>query len=232
MQKSTETRYAAYRSLFRVKTVLYQIGDIRLWMPIDRDLILLWVQTFTLFLVFYYVIPVLAWVSPFGPAITLSVGPAGLAYLLHKLDPAGKSTSMYLRDILRYLVGKKYVRRFERISPPRPKRTVHWVIRGRRVHRVDVDNGMCIKFFLAESLQGTLEPRSVLRVYPPSKIRWHAPTHRFSLTPLPPHRERKAEDIRSTRRGRAWSWTVTAPADITVQATSAKARLHQRRGVG
>ncbi|MHB1954412.1 TcpE family conjugal transfer membrane protein [Alicyclobacillus sp. ALC3] len=231
MQKSTETRYAAYRSLFRVKTVLYQIGDIRLWMPIDRDLILLWVQTFAFFLLFYYVIPVLAWVSPFGPALSLSVGPAGLAYLLHKLDPAGKSTSMYLRDILRYLISKKYVRRFERISPPRSKRTVNWSIRGRRVHRIDVENEFCIKFFMAEPLQGTLQPGSVLRVYPPSKIRWHARVHRFSLTPLPSRRHASVEDIRATRRGRTWFWTVTTPADITVQAASAKARLHQRRGV-
>lgn len=232
MQKSTETRYAAYRSLFRVKTVLYQIGDIRLWMPIDRDLILLWVQTFVLFLVLYYVIPILAWISPLGPALTLSIGPAGLAYLLHKLDPAGKSTSTFLRDILRYVLGKKYVRRFERISPPRLKRTIHWTIRGRRVHRVDVASELCIKFFMPESLRGILQPGSILRVYPPSKIRWHARVHRFSLTPLPPHRERKAEDIRSTRRGRTWSWAVMAPADITVQAGSAKAGLHQRRDVG
>lgn len=227
-----ETRYTAYRSLFRVKTVLYQIGDIRLWMPIDRDLILLWLQAFLLFWVFYHVIPILAWFSPFGPALTLSLGPAGLAYILHKLDPAGKSTSAYLRDILRYLLNKKYFRRFERISPPHTRRMVHWPLTVRRYHVVDVATGIRIKFFMTESLDGTLEPGSVLRVYPPSKLHWYERTHRFSLVPLPAHVHTNVDDIRSKHRRGWWMWTMTAPADITLHASDAAAHLHKRSGDG
>ena len=224
--------YHAYRSLFKVNTVLYQIGDIRLWMPIDQDLILLWLQIFLVFVVFYSVIPILAWVSPFGPAITLGVGPAALAYIAHKLDPAGKSTSAYLRDIVRFLVRKKHIRRFERISLPRAHRTLRWSLSARRYHTVDLKDGHHIRFFLAEPLDGWLEPGSTLRVYPKATLRWHRRTHRFSLAILPGKRARRIEEVRIKRGKRMWEWTVTEPADLTLTASDASVETHRRRGTG
>lgn len=221
--------YHAYPSLFKVKTVLYQIGDVRLWMPIDQDLILLWLQLFVLFVVFYVVIPILPWISPFGPALTLSVGPAALAYTLHKLDPAGKSTSAYLRGVLSFLVRKKHIRRFERMALPRARRTLRWSLSARRYHTVDLADGCLIRFFLTESLSGYLKPGSTLRVYPKARLRWHNRTHRFSLTPLP-NDLMHHEDIWTRRRKRVWSWTVTAPADLTLTASDASIQAHRRRG--
>lgn len=201
-------------------------------MPIDRDLILLWLQTFLLFLMLYYVIPILKWISPFGPALTLTVGPAGLAYILHKLDPAGKSTSAYLRDILRFLFNKKYFRRFERISPPKARHPIQWTLSARKYHVVDLTDGVRIRFFFAESLVGTLMPGSILRVYPRSKLRWHSHSHHFSVTPLPANARVKMEDIQSKHSRRWWTWTVSAPADITLHDVDATARVHRRRGAG
>lgn len=222
--------YHTYRSLFKVKTVLYQIGDVRLWMPIDQDLILLWLQMFLVFVVFYYVIPILKWISPFGPALTLSVGPAAFAYIAHKLDPAGKSTSAYLRGILLFLVRKKHIRRFERIALPRTRRTLHWSMFARRYHTVDLSDGLHIRFFLAESLGGQLEPGSILRVYPKARLHWHRRTHHFSLTPLPDKRTLHIDDVRARRGKRVWAWTVTTPADLTLTASDASVLPHSRRG--
>jgi len=224
--------YHAYRSLFKVKTVLYQIGDVRLWMPIDQDLILLWLQIFLVFIVFYYVIPILKWISPFGPALTLSVGPAALAYTLHKLDPAGKSTSAYLRGILLFLVRKKHIRRFERMALPRARRVLCWSLSARRYHTVDLADRCRIRFFLAEPLDGQLEPGATLRVYPKARLRWHKRTHRFSLTPLPDKRLLHIDDVRTKRGKRIWVWTVTAPADLTLTASDASVQTHPRRGDG
>lgn len=230
--RAGQTFYHAYRSLFKVKTVLYQIGDVRLWMPIDQDLILLWLQIFLVFVLFYYVIPILKWISPFGPALTLSVGPAALAYIAHKLDPAGKSSSAYLRGILRFLVRKKYIRRFERMALPRARRTLHWSLSARRYHTVDLADGCRIRFFLTESLDGQLQPGSTLRVYPKARLRWYRRTHHFILTPLPDKRALHIDDVRTKRGKRVWAWTVTAPADLTLTASDASIQTHPGRRNG
>ncbi|KYP79870.1 TcpE family conjugal transfer membrane protein [Ferroacidibacillus organovorans] len=230
--RTDRTVYHAYRSLFKMKTVLYQIGDVRLWMPIDQDLILLWLQVFLLFLAFYYVIPILAWISPVGPALTLSVGPAALAYTLHKLDPAGKSTSAYLRDILRFLVRKKHIRRFETVSLPRPRRSLKWSMFARRYHTLDLADGCRLRFFFTEALDGKLEPGSTLRVYPKARLRLHTRTHRFALTPLSEKRTLRFEEVQTKKGKRVWEWTVTEPADLTLTASDASVRPHTRRGSG
>lgn len=230
--RSDHTFYHSYRSLFRVKTVLYQIGDVRLWMPIDQDLILLWLQTFLLFTVFYYVVPILAWISPLGPALTLGIGPAALAYALHKLDPAGKSTSAYLRDILLFILRKKHIRRFERISLPRLRRRLKWSITARRYQTVDLADNQKIRLFLAESIDGDLQPGSTLRIYPKAKLRWHSRTHRFSLTLLPDKYKLRADDVRTRHRGQMWEWTVTSPVDLTPNTSVASVQPHEGRGVG
>ena len=228
MADPRQTFYHAYRSLFKVKTVLYQIGDVRLWMPIDQDLILLWLQIFLVFVLLYYVIPILKWISPFGPALTLSVGPAALAYTLHKLDPAGKSTSAYLRDILRFLLRKKLIRRFESISPPRTRRKIHWSLKARRYHTLRLADGRVIRFFLTEPLEGTLEPGSVLRVYPKAKLRWNKRSHRFSLAPIPEKKALGIKDVRTKQTRRFWEWTVSSPADLTLGASNASIHPHAR----
>ncbi|MFD1674791.1 TcpE family conjugal transfer membrane protein [Alicyclobacillus fodiniaquatilis] len=224
--------YHAYRSLFKMKTVLYQIGDIRLWMPIDQDLILLWLQVFLLFLLFYYVIPLLRWISPVGPALTLSVGPAALAYTLHKLDPAGKSTSAYLRDILRFLIRKKTVRRFEYVSLPRARRTIKWSLSGRRYQTVDLPDGQRLRFFYAEAIAGRLQPGTTLRVYPKARLRWHTHSQRFTLTPLTDKQALRYQEVRTRRKRSTWEWAITEPADLTLTAADASVRTHTRRGTG
>lgn len=226
--RAGQTFYHAYRSLFKVKTVLYQIGDVRLWMPIDQDLIVLWLQIFLVFVLLYYVIPILKWISPFGPALTLSVGPTALAYTLHKLDPAGKSTSAYLRDVLRFLLRKKHSRRFERISPPRARRNIHWSLKARRYHTLRLVDGRDIRFFLTEPLEGTVEPGSALRVYPKAKLRWHKRSHRFSLSPVSEKKALGIEDVRTRQRRRFWEWTVSSPADLTLTASDASIHPHAR----
>lgn len=228
MAEPRQAFYHAYRSLFKVKTVLYQIGDVRLWTPIDQDLILLWLQILLVFGLFYYVIPLLKWISPFPPALTLSVGPAALAYMLHKLDPAGKSTSAYLRDILRFLLRKKLIRRFESISPPRTLRQIHWSLKARRYHTLRLADGRVIRFFLTEPLEGTLEPGSVLRVYSKAKLRWHKRSHRFSLSPISEKKALGIEDVRTKQTRRFWEWTVSAPADLTLTASEASIHPYAR----
>ncbi|WP_179123019.1 TcpE family conjugal transfer membrane protein [Ferroacidibacillus organovorans] len=228
MAEPRQTFYHAYRSLFNVKTVLYQIGDVRLWMPIDQDLILLWLQIFLVFVLFYYVIPILKWISPFRPALTLSVGPAGLAYTLHKLDPAGKSTSAYLLDVLRFFLRKKHTRRFEPISPPRTRRKIHWSLKARRYHTLHLEDRRDIRFFLTEPLEGTVEPGTLLRVYPKAKLRWQKRSHRFSLAPIPEKTALGIKDVRTKETRRFWEWTVSAPADLTLTASDASVHPHAK----
>jgi len=104
-----EEKAESYRALYRVRPLIYHIGDIRLWVPIRQDGIILWFVYVFIFFVFCYVIPVLAWLIPLDPLVVMLAGPIAAAYYSAKLDPAGKSVPGFLFDVLKFLLRPKWL---------------------------------------------------------------------------------------------------------------------------
>lgn len=131
----------SYRALYRVRPLIYHIGDIRLWVPIRQDGIVLWIVYLFLFFFFCYLFPILAWIIPLDRTMTMAIGPIVAAYYTVKLDPAGKTAPKYLQDILHFLVRPKWIVRWQAIRQPGGKRKIHFWGRCRPYEIVPAKEG-------------------------------------------------------------------------------------------
>lgn len=121
-----EDKAESYRALYRVRPLIYHIGDIRLWVPIRQDGIILWFAYLFIFFVFCYILPVFSWILPLDPALTMLVGPVAAAYYSVKMDPAGKTVPRFLLDIGQFLLRAKWTVRWEAIRHPSGKKKIRF----------------------------------------------------------------------------------------------------------
>jgi len=121
--------HASYRSLYRVKPVLYYFGDIQLPFPIS-------VERFLIFAVVNIVFYVL-FVELLGPILTslglvpwmISVSMSVLAtWLTTKFDAAGKFIPKYLSDALLFLARSKTSTLHSRIKIRKKKEACNWKV--------------------------------------------------------------------------------------------------------
>lgn len=108
----------SYRALYRVRPLIYHIGDLRLWMPIRQDGVVLWLVYVVVFFLFCYVVPILNWILPLDRTVTMVIGPVIAAYYTVKLDPAGKTVPRYLQDVAHFIVRAKWLINWRWIRPP------------------------------------------------------------------------------------------------------------------
>mgnify|MGYP000745877202 CR=1 FL=1 len=174
----------SYRALYRVRPLIYHIGDIRLWMPIRQDGVVLWFVYIGVFFIFCYIIPVLSWVLPLDRTITMVVGPIAAAYYTVKLDPAGKTVTRYLRDILHFLLRPKWMVRWQAMRQPGGKRKITFVGCCRPYERVSLPEGGEEWHGCNEGLYGTVEGLKMLFLPAMMIIRWHGRVKKLMVTPL------------------------------------------------
>lgn len=163
-----DDRAESYRSLYRVRPLIYHIGDVRLWVPIRQDGIVLWFMYLFLFFVLCYLFPILSWVIPLDRTVTMVIGPIVAAYYTVKLDPAGKSVPRYLQDIVHFLLRPKWFVRWQAVRQPGGKGKIQFIGACRPYHIFKGKDG--IEVWLGslvvlqgkiESLQSLMLPKSV-----------------------------------------------------------------------
>lgn len=158
----------SYRALYRVRPLMYHVGDIRLWVPIRQDGIVLWFVYLFLFFVLCYLFPILSWVIPLERTVIMVIGPIAAAYYTVKLDPAGKSVPKYLLDMVHFLVRPKWFVRWQAIRHPGGKGKIHFIgicrpydIFSRKGGGEEWCGGLGVLHGKIESLQSLLLPKSV-----------------------------------------------------------------------
>lgn len=173
----------SYRALYRVRPLIYHIGDIRLWMPIRQDGVVMWLVYLFVFFIFCYILPVLT-VLPFDRAITMTVGPVAAAYYTVKLDPAGKTVPRYLRDIVHFLVRPKWVVRWQAVRQPGGTHRVRFIGHCRPYERLPLQQGGEEWCGRKGQLVGTVEGFRVLFLPALVRMRWMVRSGRLSIMPL------------------------------------------------
>ncbi|MBW4081286.1 TcpE family conjugal transfer membrane protein [Paenibacillus sp. S150] len=168
-----EEKTESYRALYRVRPLIYHIGDIRLWMPIRQDAVVLWLVYIVVFFVFCYVFPILSWVLPFDRIITMVAGPIAAAYYTVKLDPAGKTVPRYLRDVLHFLVRPKWMVRWQSIRQPGGKRRLRAESWCRPYDRIPLKNDGEEWYGRSGFLQGRVEGLRSMVLPANSRVMWH-----------------------------------------------------------
>lgn len=123
-----EDKAESYRALYRVRPLIYHIGDIRLWVPIRQDGIVLWLVYVLVFFVFCYVFPILSWVLPLDPMVVMLIGPILVAYYSVKLDPAGKTVPQFLRDLLQFFGRAKWMIAWQNVRFSEKKVRLRWQV--------------------------------------------------------------------------------------------------------
>ncbi|MFC0213824.1 TcpE family conjugal transfer membrane protein [Paenibacillus chartarius] len=211
-----EEKTESYRALYRVRPLIYHIGDIRLWMPIRQDGVVLWFVYIGVFFVFCYVFPVLAWLLPLDRTITMVVGPIAAAYYTVKLDPAGKTVPRYLRDILHFLVRPKWFVRWQANRQPGGKRKLRFVGRYRPYERVTLQSGGELWRGGSGSLSGTVEGLEMLALPANMRVRWRGRSGRLTLTPVkrPSKRAVVPPAVLEGKTQRTLVWMTAAPVQI------------------
>ncbi|THF74367.1 TcpE family conjugal transfer membrane protein [Cohnella fermenti] len=174
----------SYRALYRVRPLIYHIGDIRLWMPIRQDAVVLWLVYIVVFFVFCYVFPVLAWVLPFDRVITMIAGPIAAAYYTVKLDPAGKTVPRYLQDVLQFIVRPKWIVRWQRIRQPRGRSAICFAGYCRPYERIALKDGEEEWRGGKREISGTVQRLTSLQLPRHLRFFWQGRTGRLTLTPL------------------------------------------------
>ncbi|MCY9668716.1 conjugal transfer protein [Paenibacillus alginolyticus] len=211
-----EEKTESYRALYRVRPLIYHIGDIRLWMPIRQDGVVLWFVYVGVFFIFCYLFPLLSWVLPFDRTITMVVGPIAAAYYTVKLDPAGKSVPRYLRDILHFLVRPKWFVRWQVIRQPGERRKIQFVGRCRPYERFSLKNGIEEWRGGNVRLGGTVEGLQTLLLPANMQVRWRARTTLLTVTPF--KRKSKRSVVPPARlegkARRALAWTTSVPVQV------------------
>lgn len=178
-----EERAESYRALYRVRPLLYRIGDIRLWVPIRQDGIVLWFVYVGLFFFFCYIVPILSWILPIDRMIIIGIGPLLAAYYSVKLDPVGKTVPKYLNDLLRFHL--------------RPKWLVKWQVRRFSIvkHKIHFQ-GSCRSFLRRKTesnkeewrgrsgwLQGTVQTLLSCHFPTMQKVKWQGRGSRLCIVP-------------------------------------------------
>jgi len=174
----------SYRALYRVRPLIYHIGDIRLWMPIRQDAVVLWLVYIAVFFVFCYVMPILAWLLPFDRVITMIAGPVAAAYYTVKLDPAGKTAPRYLRDVLQFIVRPKWIVRWQRIRQPGGRSAIRFAGYCRPYERTMLENGEEEWHGGKQEIRGTVKHMTSLHVPQHLRFCWRGRTGRLVLLPL------------------------------------------------
>lgn len=124
----------SYKSLYKVNTKIYNIGDMRLPFPINVDMAVLYFAYLIVFNILFYLFPVLLMLIPVIDDTLIRIGlPFAVAMLTNNLDPAGKSVMKYLLDILKFAVRSKLTRRGEKVGALASRYKPEWVVGVRKV---------------------------------------------------------------------------------------------------
>ncbi|NTZ20749.1 hypothetical protein EXW96_25510 [Paenibacillus sp. JMULE4] len=211
-----EDKTESYRALYRVRPLIYHIGDIRLWMPIRQDGVVLWFVYIGVFFIFCYVFPVLSWLLPIDRTITMVVGPIAAAYYTVKLDPAGKTVPRYVRDILHFLVRPKWFVRWQAIRQPGGKHRIRFVGRCRPYERISLPKGGEAWSGSSGQLHGTVEGLQTLCLPANVRIRWRGRSGKLHVTPLirPSKRAVVPPVVLEGKSRRSMSWMTSAPVQV------------------
>ncbi|MCD1261282.1 hypothetical protein B5M42_020995 [Paenibacillus athensensis] len=214
----------SYRALYRVRPLIYHVGDIRLWIPIRQDGIVLWFVYLFLFFVFCYVFPVLAWIIPLDRVVTMLIGPIAAAYYTVKLDPAGKTVPRYLQDIVHFLLRPKWVVRWQAIRYPVGKRRVAFI-------------GLCKPYNVLQQPKGVEEWRGsagLLRgkvrglqslVLPASvRVRWQSRSGKLTVQALKGQHRNAVISPASLQAKRKLTWITSQPVQVDIHRDSASNR--------
>lgn len=203
----------SYRALYRVRPLIYHVGDIRLWMPIRQDGVVMWLVYIVVFFVFCYVFPVLTWVLPFDRAIIMALGPIAAAYYTVKLDPAGKTVPRYLRDILHFLIRPKWFVRWQAARQPGGTSRIRMVGHCRPYERKAPKNGLEEWRGASGRLLGTVKEMHMLVLPPKVRIRWRSRSGKLSIAPLKQSARRAIAPpalLEGTER-KTMIWTTASP---------------------
>ncbi|MFC4306410.1 TcpE family conjugal transfer membrane protein [Cohnella boryungensis] len=171
----------SYRALYRVRPLIYHVGDIRLWVPIRQDGIVLWFVYLFLFFILCYVFPVLSWIVPLDRTVTMIVGPIAAAYYTVKLDPAGKTVPRYLRDIIHFLVRPKWFVRWQAIRGPEGRRKLHFAGTVRPYDIMTLPSGEEEWHGSVGMLRGKVVGLQSLFIPASVRVRWHRCSERLSI---------------------------------------------------
>ncbi len=174
----------SYRALYRVRPLIYHIGDIRLWMPIRQDAVVLWLVYIVVFFVFCYVFPILAWVLPFDRMITMIAGPIAAAYYTVKLDPAGKTVPRYLRDVLQFIVRPKWIVRWHRVRQPGGRSTIRFDGYCYPYERIALKNGEEEWRGGKREIRGTVKKMTSLHLPQHLRFYWRGRPEQLMLLPI------------------------------------------------
>ena len=112
---------SSYRALYRQRPVIYHVGDIRLPFPVSLDMILLFFGYAALLLSLYAMVPPLK-MLPVAPVEVILGGAALGAYLSVKLEPAGKTATMFLWGLASYAFRPRLTVAGRPIRPGREER--------------------------------------------------------------------------------------------------------------
>ncbi|MEB3102858.1 TcpE family conjugal transfer membrane protein [Ferviditalea candida] len=208
-----EEKTESYRALYRVRPLIYHIGDIRLWMPIRQDGVVLWFVYIGVFFIFCYVFPVLAWLLPIDRAITMVVGPIAAAYYTVKLDPAGKTAPRYLRDILHFLVRPKWIVRWQRVRQSGGIHPIRFTGRCRPYERITLPSGGEAWRGSIGRLHGTVEGLQTLCLPANVRVRWSGRSGKLTVTPMkrPSKRAAIPPAVLEGKSRRTLVWMTAAP---------------------
>lgn len=173
----------SYRALYRVRPLIYHIGDIRLWVPIRQDGIVLWFVYLFLFFIFCYIIPILVWIIPLDRTVTMVIGPIFAAYYTVKLDPAGKTVPRYLQDMIHFLIRPKWFVRWQAIRQPCGKRKIHFIGRCRPYDVTRIQGGGEEWRGRFGMLRGKVKGLKTLSLPAAVQVRWNGRTDTLQIFP-------------------------------------------------
>lgn len=212
-----EEKAESYRALYRVRPLIYHIGEIRLWMPIRQDGVVLWFVYIGVFFIFCYVFPLLAWLLPFDRAFTMVVGPIAAAYYTVKLDPAGKTVPRFLRDILHFLLRPKWYVRWNMMRQPGGMHRIRFASRCRPYDRSLLPEGGEEWIGSTGWIQGTVEGLQALHLPGNMRVRWRGQSGKLVLSKMKQSIKRAvippAVLEGKTRRARVWMSSVPVQAE-------------------
>ncbi|MFC4767169.1 TcpE family conjugal transfer membrane protein [Effusibacillus consociatus] len=174
---------ASYRALYRIRPVIYQIGDMKLWMPIQRDGIVLWFFYLAVFFFFYFVFPLFRWLLPFDPLLGMTVGPIACAYWSIKLDPAGKTVPAFLWDLVCYTIRPKWFLNWEHRAFRPVRGRCRWTGRWRNVYRqvLSGTGGEQVEMSDARMYTGQVKGLHTLSMGEPTLVTWQEKQGRLTI---------------------------------------------------
>lgn len=102
--------YTSYKTLFRVRPVLYRFGDVPLPIPIRLESLVVFAGSFIiLYPICELVEPITRAVLHVNSLITNAVFSGIIAYYAQNVDPAGKFLPVFIYDILLHFIKNKRV---------------------------------------------------------------------------------------------------------------------------